>query len=76
MLKGITNLMPLSKEPSPYSVAETSVLEKKAPNLTPFSNLLETSNVYPLSPARYSPAESLKLMSVLGSLNSILALVM
>ena len=56
MLKKI----PLSKLPSPKSSVETSVNVAKAPNFTPFENVLDNSNVVPISPAKYSPAEIFK----------------
>ena len=49
--------MPLSNEPSPNCSFVTLVIEKNAPTLNPFLNLLEKSNVPPLSPAKYFPKD-------------------
>ena len=49
---GTLRYTPLSKLPSPNCSAETLVLEKNAPNLTPFLNTRDNSTVAPKSLAR------------------------
>lgn len=51
--KGIEKNTPLSKLPSPKLAEDTLVLVTQAPILVPLLKRLETSNVAPLSPAKY-----------------------
>ena len=52
---GTLKYIPLSKDPSPNWVDETSVKDAKIPNFVPFAKDLDKSIVTPSSPARYSP---------------------